>query len=299
MKNKKIFYIILVLSIMFANTAVIFTKNALHYGAAPIIIGFYRLSFSALIVVPFALYKEGFDFLGIKKHDLKFCILGGIFMACHFACYFSSLVYTNGFISTITGALQPIVIAAASFFLFKEKINKNGIFSMGIALIGLFIIGLFTFFSAKGSSSFLGFVISLFTALFFCAYLLCSRAAIKNMGSYTFLAVLFTVCALTLGIFAAVTKTPFFGYEKEVYINSFGLCIFCTIMGHAVFNIAVKYVSATVVSVLNLLGPIFAAFYDFIFFSSKIFSFQIIGGFIIFIGVYFFIKSRESETEKA
>ena len=68
-------------------------------------------------------------------------------------------MYTNGFISTITGALQPITIAVASYFLFKEKINKKGINAMIIAILGLVFIGIFTLLSSKEGGSFIGFVI--------------------------------------------------------------------------------------------------------------------------------------------
>lgn len=297
MNNSKKFYIILILSVLFANTAVIFTRNALSYGGMPIIIGFYRLSFSALIMVPFVFYRQRNQSLDLKWHNLKYCLLGGIFMALHFFCYFSSLMYTNGFISTITGALQPITIAIASYFLFKEKINKKGINAMIIAILGLVFIGIFTLLSSKEGGSFIGFVISLFTALFFCAYLLCSKKALKDIEEYTFLFILFSVCSIVLGLIAIITKTPFTGYPKEMYLNCFGLCIFCTMLGHAIFNIAVKYVSATTVSVINLLGPIFAAFYDYIIFSQRIFYYQIIGGIIIFIGVYIFLKSKAVNSQ--
>lgn len=292
MNNSKKFYIILILSVLFANTAVIFTRNALSYGGMPIIIGFYRLGFSALIMAPFAFFKKGTHIITLKWHNFKYCLLGGIFMALHFSCYFSSLMYTNGFISTITGALQPITIAVASYFLFREKINKKGINAMIIAVAGLIFIGIFTLLNSTKSSSFTGFIISLFTALFFCAYLLCSKKALKEIKEYTFLFILFGICSIVLALIAIITKTPFTGYPKEMYLNCFGLCFFCTMLGHAIFNIAVKYVSATTVSVINLLGPIFAAFYDYIIFSQKIYYYQIIGGVIIFIEVYKFIKSK-------
>ncbi|EDS71844.1 DMT family transporter [Anaerofustis stercorihominis] len=296
-KNKK-FYIILVLSIMFANTAVIFTKNALSFGAMPIIIGFYRLGFSALIVVPFALYKEGKHFLTLTTKEKLFSMLAGIFMALHFLCYFSSLMYTNGFIATITSAVQPIVIAIASYFLFKETINNKSILGMIAAIIGILFIGIFTYLNSKGNNSFIGFIISMMTALFFCAYLLCSRGVLKRVKEYTFLAILFTTCAVILGLGAIITKTPFTGYPAMMYLNCFGLTFFCTILGHAIMNICVKYVSATVVSVVSLTGPLFCTFYDFLVFGEKVLPFQIIGGLIILSGVYLFIKSDKKDKEE-
>jgi len=280
---------------MFANTAVIFTKNALNYGAMPIIIGFYRLSFAALIVVPFAFYKEGKHILTLSTKEKFSCILGGTFMAFHFLCYFSSLMYTNGFISTITGAIQPIVIALASYFLFKEVINNKSILAMIVAIIGIIFIGIFTFLNSNEDNSFIGFLLSIFTALFFCAYLLCSRGALKRVKEYTFLAVLFTTCAVILAIGALITKTPFTGYPPEMYLNCFGLTFFCTILGHAILNICVKYVSATAVSVVSLTGPLFSTIFDFIFFKEKVLPFQVMGGIIILFGVYLFIKSNQKE----
>ena len=294
--NSKYFYFILLLSIAFANTSVIFTRNALSYNAPPLVIAFYRVFFTSLIILPFVYLKK---FLTKPtKEEAKFSILGSVFMCCHFLCYFTSIKYTNAFISTITGAIQPIIVAILSYILYKEIIKRSSMLGMAVAILGIIYIGILSFFHSNEATSFIGFVYSMMTALFFCFYMTCSRGALKTMNEYNFLMILFGSCSIILFIIMLITKTSFFGYEKEMYINCFGLTFFCTILGHCIFNIAVKYTSATYVSVMNLTGPIFATLNDYIFFNQKITTFQCIGGIIIIIGVFLFLKYQNENHNK-
>ena len=80
--NSKYFYFILLLSIAFANTSVIFTRNALNYDASPIVIAFYRVFFTSLIIIPFTYFKKYLT--KPTKEEAKFSILGSVFMCCHF-----------------------------------------------------------------------------------------------------------------------------------------------------------------------------------------------------------------------
>ncbi len=296
-KNKKaIFYLILVFSIMSANTSVIFTKNALSYEVSPLAIGFIRLFFTALIVMPFALYKEKGHIKTLKKRHIFTCIASGTLLAIHFFCYFSSLIYTNAFISTITGAIQPIIISIISYFVFREKLSKRNLIGMTIAILGIFYIG-YAAMDSVSNSSFTGFVYSMFTAVFFSFYLLIARYGMKFIKQYTYLGLLFSSCCVVLLMAVIVTKTPIFNYPYEVYLNCFLLCVCCTILGHAILNVAVKYISATEVSIISLIGPIFATIYDYVFFSQKVTISQLIGGIIIVIGVLLFLNPMKKHKE--
>jgi drug/metabolite transporter (DMT)-like permease len=48
------------------------------------------------------------------------------------------------------------------------------------------------------------------------------------------------------------------GFAPEEYLIFLGLAFFCTILGHALFNWALKFVRATFVSSSILLEPVFA-----------------------------------------
>ena len=72
------------------------------------------------------------------------------------------------------------------------------------------------------------------------------------------------------------------------------MAVFCTLLGHSVFNWALKYESAAFLSTVKLLEPVFAAILGVLLFREIPSKQVMLGGFIVILGVY--VYSRFSET---
>ena len=81
------------------------------------------------------------------------------------------------------------------------------------------------------------------------------------------------------------------------YLWGFLLCIFCTLMGHSIFNWGLKYLPASLISNMKLGEPVFASILALILFGQVPGILQIIGGILIIVGIYTYLKyenARES-----
>ncbi|WP_293626358.1 DMT family transporter [Salinisphaera sp.] len=111
-----------------------------------------------------------------------------------------------------------------------------------------------------------------------------------SLNAYTFLiyaaaaAVLFAYC-VTLGV-------PLAGYADTDWAVFLGLAIFPTLLGHSVFNWSMRWVSATVISVVVLCEPIGASALAWLIFGTLPQLSHYIGGSAVLLGVLVFMRYR-------
>ena len=67
------------------------------------------------------------------------------------------------------------------------------------------------------------------------------------------------------------------------------LAIVPNLFGHTLFNWSIKYVSTNVVSIAILFEPIGAAILALLIFKEYLIATQIIGGFIVIVGILLFV----------
>ncbi|SHJ86041.1 DMT family transporter [Paramaledivibacter caminithermalis] len=277
------------IGVIFVSFASIFTKIS---SAPSLVIATYRLGFSSLMLLPYVLENNIKEIKGISKKDLFMCLISGVFLAFHFATWLESIKYTSITSSTVLVNTHPIFIVIGSFLILKEKVSKKAIMSIIIALIGSTIISLGD--SSLGSNIFYGDLLAILGGFCVAGYMMIGRIARQRLSvnSYTF--IVYSSCTLTLLLLSLITSTPLYPYPKTDWLIFLCLAVFCTILGHSIFNWSLEYLSPTFISTSILGEPVFATIWAMLIFKEIPTLWQILGGIIILLGIYRFIQVSEN-----
>ncbi len=90
-------------------------------------------------------------------------------------------------------------------------------------------------------------------------YLMVGRKLRAGYSTLTYTFVVYGAAAAALTIVALISATPLFPYSTLNYLLFAAMAVIPTIMGHSVFNWALKRFSATLISLLFLGEPVGAS----------------------------------------
>lgn len=287
-------YLVVLLGVLAAGFSSIFTKLA---EASPLIIAAYRLGFTVLLIATPTYFTGRRELAGIRKKDLAFACLSGVFLALHFAVWISSLQYTTVASSTVLVAMQPLFVIAGGYFLYQERIGRVGLLGAALALAGSVMIGINDF--QAGGQALLGDLLAFAGAIFVAGYVLIGRNLRARMSllPYTFL--VYGSATLVLILLNLVYGASFYPYPTMTWVWFLCLAIFPTIFGHSLFNWALKYVKAAVVSVCTLGEPVGATILAYFIFGEVPSILQLAGGCVILTGLTIFITSQRMPEPEA
>ncbi|MCM1992163.1 DMT family transporter [Oceanirhabdus seepicola] len=280
--------LLVLIGVVFVSFGSILTKLST---APSLIIAFYRIGFTSLILTPWILFKNKKELKSISKRTLLICLLSGIFLAFHFALWLESLKYTSVTSSTVLVSTHPIFIVLGSIFILKEKVSKKEVISIMIALVGSMIISFGD--SSLGNNIIYGDFLAVAGGLCMAGYMMIGRIARKELSVNAYTFIVYVSCTITLLILSLCTSTRLYPYPKTDWLIFLALAIVCTLLGHSVFNWALAYVNPTFVSTSILGEPVFATIWAILIFSEIPTFPQVFGGIVILLGIYLFNKSQK------
>ncbi len=280
--------LIVLLGVIFVSFSSIIAKSS---SAPSLIISTYRMGFTVLLLLPSVLSKNLDEIKKIDRKTFGICIISGIFLAFHFATWIESLKHTSVASSTVLVNTHPVFIVLASFFILKERVSKETLIAIGIALTGSMIIS--TGDSSLGSNILYGDMLAILGALFVAGYMMIGGIIRQKLSVTAYTFIVYTSCTITLILLSLLTKTPLYPYPAPELLRFFMLAIFCTIMGHSLFNWALEYVKPTFISTAVLGEPVFATIWAILFFNEIPRPWQIVGSLIILYGIYRYTRIEE------
>lgn len=279
-------YLAVVLGVAAVSFASIFTRLIT---APPLIIAFYRLAFTVLLLSPWALSRAGrSELITIRGKDLALALLAGVFLAVHFVVWITSLQYTSIASSTVLVTMQPLFVVTLGFLFLKEKINRISALGALVALTGSIIVGAGDF--RLGGMAFWGDLLAFAGAFFVAVYVLIGRSLRSRFSLFPYVFLVFSSAALSLLLFNLFTRLPLYPYPASDWLWFVALALIPTIFGHTVFNWALRYVQAAVVSVSILGEPVGATFLGYLVFREVPGVFQLVGGLVIISGLFLFVS---------
>jgi len=286
--------LLLLIAVVAVSWAAIFIKLT---GAPPLATAFYRMSFATLFILPLALKKSLPEILKIRGKTLIITLLSGIFLGFHFATWITSLDYTSIPNSVVLVTTQPIWVAILSHFLLKEKVNLSILLAILLALSGSFIISGGDFKIAK--ASFYGDLLALIGAITAGAYLLCGRVVRQNLSLITYIFLVYFISAFVLGILCVIWGTHLYPYPSKTFLWFILLGLVPTIIGHTLYNWALKYLKAYLVAI-NILGePVGATILAYLIFKQIPPTLTYLGATAIFAGIFLvFWSHKKAQPEK-
>ncbi|GBF34528.1 permease [Desulfocucumis palustris] len=285
-------YAAILAGVLAAAFSSIFTKLA---DAPPLIIAFYRMLFTVLILTPFVVKNGIRQIKEMKGGDLGLACLAGVFLALHFSFWITSLNYTSIASSTVLVTLQPLFVISGGYLFYGEKIAPRGAGGAVLALAGSLLIGIGDF--QIGGKALLGDLLAFAGGFFVAGYVLIGRGLRNRLELIPYVYVVYTATAALLFLGnAAVYSDPLGPYPAMTWLWFAALALIPTIMGHTVFNWALRYVKAAVVSVSILGEPVGATILAFFIFGQVPGMLQLIGGLSILLGLALFISSTSGAS---
>lgn len=281
-------YIAIFIGVLSVSTSAVLVKLAT--APAPIIAG-YRLFFTTLLMLPVILIYFRDDFKKIGKKDLLFCLFSGIFLAFHFILWFESLNYTSVASSVVLVALQPIFAFIGTYIFFKEKLTLKAFLGGALAIGGSILIS-WGDFKISGMALF-GDLLALLGAIAVTIYYLFGQTVRKRLHLMTYTFLVYGMATGTLLIYNVSLGYEFGPYPTQDWVYFLLLAIFPTLLGHTIFNWALKHVSTTVISMSILGEPIGASILAYFLLGEVVRIEQLTGGLIILIGIYLFLKRKK------
>ncbi len=280
-------YIILLVGVVSVSFAATFIRLA---DAPPLVIAASRMAIAAIVLIPFASVKSARNIRKLPRRDVLLILLSGAFLALHFWLWITSLSYTSIASSIVLVTSHPAFVAAVSYFLWKERLNKLTIGGIVVALAGVMVVNYSGF--TLGATAVLGDVLALLAGFAMGAYLIIGgqmRARIDILG---YLAMLYTCSAAILLIATLVSGHGFSGYSSTTYIMLALLAIVPQLIGHSSLNMAVRLVPVTLVSVAILGEPVGATLLGYIILHEAPTITEMAGGLLIMAGIFIVMRYR-------
>ena len=278
----------LLISIVAVSTASILIRMS---GAGPLAIAAYRLTFATLILLPFYVHSGGVGRLLRSSGREVLNLVGvGVVLALHFASWITSLSFTSVASSVIFVHVDPIFVAAISHFVFKERISRGTLLGIAVAFTGATIIAVGD--SGLGEVSLYGDMLALVGAVMLGLYILSGRRIRQSYDLVSYVTPVYATSAFVLVLGSVATGTRLAPYPPREYLLFLAIAVVPMIFGHTVYNWALKYVEAPIVSISLLGEPVGATILAYIFLKEAPSTLTLLGGVITLLGICQCVRGR-------
>lgn len=285
-------YMILFGGVLAISTAAIWVKLA---DAPSSVMAFYRLFIAAVVLLPFMLLNKKciHELKIIRKRQVIQITAAGFFLALHYVLWFESLNFTSTASSTVIVCLQPLFSLAIERFISRKRIPPTALIGCVIALSGCFIIGFGDFHI--GGQSLLGDILAFVAAGIIALYFFIGENVRQEMSAVTYSTTCYFISALVLIVYILIKKDAFLGYPQISWISFFGIALIATVGGQFIFNLLLKKLPASAVTMSIVGEPIGTCILAYLILHEKITFQQFIGIVVILLGIliFFFLPKRK------
>lgn len=285
------------LGITAVSTASIFIRYAQGY-ASSITVAAFRLGLAVLFLFPVVLINHRREIAALQDWEWKYALLSGFFLALHFATWISSLEYTTVASSVVLVSTSPLWVALLAPVFLDEDVSRIVLLGMALALAGGIFVGLSDsctwshwqlrcppvghFFRGE---ALWGDVLALLGAITGAGYLMVGRHLRAKISLLPYIFLVYGVAAVGLVMTMFLWEGVPPRFPPRVYGWFVLLAVLPQIVGHSIFNWALRYVSTAYVSVTLLGEPIGSSILAYIFLGERPTGLKIFGAILILIGI--------------
>ena len=260
--------------------------------APAIAVAFWRCALGAALLLPPALMRrERFP----RGRDLYVGVASGVALGAHFGFWISSLDHTSVAASVVLVSTQPVFVGILAYLLFGERTSPLSFAGILAALAGTAVIA---GDDSVGSAALLGNALALVGAVTIAIYVLIGRSSrTGGIGVLPYSVVVYSAAALALLPVALLFEVRLWGYSGETWLWLWAITLGPQIMGHTVFNWALRYVEASVISGTILAEPVVSALLAWLILSEKPGVATVVGGAVVLFGLFLLLRGRRLPTE--
>lgn len=252
----------------------------------PFVLAAYRLSFTCAILLPYMLWTGGFSSIrSFTRKEAMLVLLSGVALALHFGFWVVSLTLTLVATSVILVTSHPIFVAAVSHFLLHDKVKRIAAFGIALAFTGVIVISIADY--SVGTGTLLGDLFAFIGGICAGVYFLSGRVARQTIEIAPYAFSVYGISSVLLFVAAAVAGDVMVVTAPRELTLFLLMAIFPTILGHTMFNYALKKLPAHVISTSVLGEPVGASILAYFLLPDEIPGLAIIvGGALVVLGLY-------------
>ncbi|MGD6819050.1 DMT family transporter [Metabacillus sp. 84] len=283
-KHKTYSYIALLIGVVSVSASAVMVKLTT---TPPPVTAFYRMLFSVLLMLPFFLFTRGAGLRTMTRKDWLYISLAGVFLAFHFILWFESLALTSVASSVVLVTLQPLFAFAGTYFLFGERVSRQAVLSAALAIGGSAIISWGDFQISGWALA--GDILALAACFMVTAYLLVGQDVRKRHTLILYTTLVYGISAAALLVYCLLFSYNLNPGNGENLLMLLMLAVFPNLLGHSLFNWALKWTSTNTISMAILFEPAGAIILAYFILNENIFWTQAAGSIVIITGIILFI----------
>jgi len=307
-------YLVLLAGVFIAATSSILVRLAQDggHGAPSIVIATWRLAVASAILTPIAWRNSRSEVARLRRKDVGWAAAAGVLLAVHLATWITSLEYTSVASSAALVTTNPLWVALAVYFIFREKLSRSTVLGLiagftGSLLIafsdgGILVIdgGRVQFYwenllapAGKADTALSGDMLALVGAVTVAAYLLVGRDLRRRISNTAYVWLVYSAAMATMLIVVLFSQHSLFGYGWQIYLWILLLGLGPQLMGHTAYNWALAHLSATLVALTVLGEPIGSAILAYFIFGETFAPVQLAGLVLLLIGIALGVLGEE------
>ena len=234
--------------------------------------------------------------LGFSRGALLALVGAGLFFALDLWAWHRSIWFVGPGLSTLLANFQVFVLALAGIVLFRERLRKELVIAIPMAIAGLTLIVGFDW-NRLGSEYRWGVFYGLLTAVAYAAYILSLRRARVGGGRASVagdlaVASLFSAAVLLISVFAEGVSLAVPSFGDGALLVAYALV--AQVLGWLLISSSLKDVPASLVGLLLLLQPTLAFLWDVLIFGRGFGGMEIGGAVLALTAIY--LGSRRDDT---
>lgn len=253
----------------------------------PIATGAWRIG----LALPFAYVWQTLERRGdhapepaLGANQLRLLWLAGVCLGFDLALWNVSFHYTSVANANLLANLVPFVVVPVAWLVYRETMTRLFVAGFVVAVCGVTIL-LSPKFGA-GSGSLFGDALALTTALFYGSYLLLVSGLRRSIASGR---ILYLTSFGTLSVLvplALVFESRLLPVSLLELWPLFGLALIAHLGGQGLLAACLRYIPASLSSVLVLMQPIVAALYAWMLFGESLGRIELLGAVVCLTGLY-------------
>ncbi len=267
--------------------AAIFVRLALP--APPVVTGFYRMLFATTLIAAWLLARRRLP--GLDRRGAALALASGLCFGTDLALWHTSIVRTSVATATLLVNTTPIHVGLYSILVLHETLQRRFAAGALLALAGTaLLVG-----APRALDDASGALLALAAAVFYAGYLLLMKAARRWTDTVPALLLASASATAALGLYALVGGDAFRGFPSSSWAAMLGAALVSQIGGVMAIVWALRYLRATLASVVLLAQPVGTALLGWLLLDEPLAPLQLLGGATVLAGIALASQAARAE----
>jgi len=255
----------------------------------------WRLTLATLILAPIALVMRRSELRTLTRREWGSAVVSGLFLAVHFATWIASFAYTSVAASVVLVSTSPLFVGLASYVLLRERLSRGMVTAFIVAIAGSLLIGLGDL--GEGTNRLWGDVLALVGAVAAAGYFFIGRRLRVRLSLLAYVFPVYGTAALVLMALLLLSGLPVVPHHPQTWLWLLLMALGPQILGHSSLNWALRYLSATYVTLATLGEPIGSTLLAWWLLGEQPSPWAVVGGVLVLAGITFASRAeRPAET---